>query len=115
MARNLTGERDEYVDCIQAALDDLERHRPGAEASLYRADVGIIKARVVDQRFAGTDRFGRYDEVLPFLRERLDDDTMQELYVLVLVAPGEMARSIANIDFEDNVPTDRASTAGATP
>ena len=114
MAKNLTDERDEYVDRIRAALEQLERDRPGAEASLYRALPGVIKARVVDDRFAGVDHYARHDDVFAYLRDHLDEDTMQELYILVLVAPDEMARSIANIDFEDSVPSDRA-TAGAAP
>jgi stress-induced morphogen len=105
MASVLRGQNDQYVDALAKALTEYEAEHPGAEASLYRQNPGSVRIRVVSSHFAGLSRSRRHDEVWAFLSARLDEDTLSEISILLLLAPAELARSLANMDYEDPQPS----------
>lgn len=105
MAKILKGSRDPYVDRVAAALDEYESQHAGAEASVYRQNPGAIRVRIIDDRFAGTSRTRRHTEVWDFLSQRLDEDVLGEIYTLTLLPTSELRSSMANMDFEDPLPS----------
>jgi stress-induced morphogen len=103
MATLVRGTRDEYVDRIKAALDEYESAHPRAVATLYRVEPAIVRVRVVDDAFAGVSAGDRHDRVWNFLSARLDEDTLQEIAILLLLTPAEQPRSFMNTEFDDPV------------
>jgi hypothetical protein len=57
----------------------------------------------VDDAFARVSKGDRHDRVWDFLTARLDDDTMQEIAILLLLTPGEQGKSFMNVEFDDPV------------
>jgi hypothetical protein len=105
MAKVLRGTHDKYVQAIVEALNEYERQFPNAEASVYRQNPGAVRVRVIDDRFAGMPRSRRHDEVWEFLTQRVGEDTMGEISSLLLLPPAELRSSLANMEFEDPVPS----------
>ena len=103
MATVTRGDRDEYVDRLKAALDEYERAHPSAVATLYRQEPAVVRIRIVDRAFAGQSKGTRHDRVWRFLTDHLDEDTIQEIAILLLVTPAEQPRSFMNGEFEDPV------------
>lgn len=106
MATVVRGKTDEYVKKIKAALDAFETSHPGAVAELYRQNSGSIRVRIIDQRFAKMSRPRRHDEVWDFLADRLDDDTLQEISVLLPIGPAERDSSFMSMEFDHPVKSD---------
>ena len=105
MATITRGTVDEYVERIKSALDAYEVQYPGAVATLYRQDPASIRIRIVDARFKGMSKGDRHDQVWDFLAARLDDDTIEELSILLPLAPEEQPSSFMNAEFEDPIPS----------
>ena len=105
MATIHSGQQDKAVRSVKSALDAYEHAHPGADATLYRQNSASIRIRIVDKAFAGLSRGDRHDSVWEFLSEKLDDDTIQEISVLLLLAPGEQQKSFMNFEFEHPVPS----------
>ena len=108
MATITRGAHDEMVNTLSAALADYEVAHPGAKATLYRQSPGSIRIRIVDKGFANRSTGSRHDAVMRFLRGRLAemaDDLLQEVSVLLLLAPGETKSSFLNSEFEDPIPS----------
>lgn len=99
------GDRDKCVLSLQQALDEYESEHPGADASLYRQNPGSVRVRIVDDRFAGMTRSRRHDHVWEFLSERVSNDVMAEVSVLILLPTAELKTSLANLEFEDPTPS----------
>jgi stress-induced morphogen len=106
MATIVRGTTDKAVADLRAALDKYESLHPGSEASLYRQNPGSIRVRVIDDRFAGMSRSQRHDELWDFLSHEVGDDVMGEVSVLLEFPRSELARSLANLDYEDPLPSD---------
>jgi stress-induced morphogen len=103
MATIVRGNTDEYQQRIKAALDEYENLNPGSVAELYRQNLGSIRIRIVDSKFRGMSKVDRHDLVLNFLAARLDNDTMEEISVLLALAPDELRSSFMNAEFDDPV------------
>lgn len=97
------GENDTNVDAIRKALDDYEQQHQGASAALYRQNPGSIRVRIIDPRFAKMSRSARHDVTWNFLAERIGDDCMSELSLLLLLSPNEVDTSLMNAEFENPV------------
>ena len=100
------GSTDHAVTVLKAALDRYEADHPGSKATLYRQNSGSVRVRVVDDGFAGMNRARRHDAVWAYLEQKVEGDTLQEVSVLLLMTPDELNRSLANLDFEDPIPSD---------
>lgn len=105
MAKVTRGAEDDAVRALTSALEQYESASPGAEASLYRQNSGAIRLRVIDRKFAGMKRSRRHDLVWEFLAQRVNEDILQEVAVLILLAPEELASSLINLEFEDPIPS----------
>ena len=103
MATVVRGSQDGYVERIKAALDEYERAHPGAVAELFRQETAIIWIRIVDAAFAGESWGDRHECVVRFLTDHLDEDTIQEIAILLLLTPAEQPKSVMNGEFDDPV------------
>lgn len=103
MATVIRGKSDAYVKKIKDALNEYEEAHPGAQAELYRQNTASIRVRIIDKQFTKMSKAQRHEMVLTFLAERLNQDTLQELSVLLLLAPTETESSFMNFEFEHPV------------
>jgi stress-induced morphogen len=92
------------VEKIKAVLSDYERKNPGAEAEVYRQNNASIRIRIFDENFAGLSKGDRHDRVWDFLAAGLDDDTLQEISVLLPLTRSEK-QSFMSVEFDDPVPS----------
>lgn len=103
MARITRGSRDKSTSKIKAVLDEYDRDHPGAASELYRQNSASIRIRIIDDRFARQSKAARHDGVFNYLSDRLDEDTLQEISVLLLLSPKEEKSSFMNTEFEHPV------------
>ncbi|MFO7901661.1 MAG: hypothetical protein ACQESR_30210 [Planctomycetota bacterium] len=100
--------RDKNIDeCLQAVADALARYEqqhPNAEIEVYRQNSASIRARIVDPDFAGVSKADRHDAIWAFV-EDLPEDQQAEISVLLLLTPGELKTSFANLEFDDPIPS----------
>ena len=96
MATIIRGPKDKAVKTLKTVLDEYERVHPGAVAQLYRQNTASVRIRIVDSRFVSMSAGDRHDEVWNFLSDRLDDDTIQEISVLLPLTPREQRVSFMN-------------------
>ena len=105
MATIVRNSQDKYVKLIKKALDKYERAYPGSKATLYRQNSVSVRVRILDPRFADWSKARRYDDVAAFLARELDEDTLQEISVLLTLTSNELKSSLANLDFENPLPS----------
>ncbi len=105
MAKIIGNHGDATVAAVAAALEEYEVRHPGAQAAVYRQNPGAIRARVVDDRFAGMSRSRRHDDVWTFLESQLGEDLVSEISSLLLLPNAELRSSLANLEFEDPLPS----------
>jgi stress-induced morphogen len=105
MATIIHGPKDKYVRKLKTVLDEYERENPGAVATLYRQNTASVRIRIVDSRFAKMTKGDRHDKVWDYLTSRVDEDTMQEISVLLLLSQEEQNSSFMNFEFNDPIPS----------
>jgi stress-induced morphogen len=105
MAKVVRGDQDENVGAILKALETYEKEFSGSDAAIYRQNPGVIRVRIIDDRFAGMPRSRRHDEVWQFLTQHLGEDLMAEIAALLLLPTSELRSSLANLEFEDPLPS----------
>jgi len=95
---------DVEVAEIVDALSVYQQNHADARIDVQRRHKFSIHIRVIDPDFEGTDRVDREPEVRKALRA-VSDETFQNITVLLLLAPSELERSFANMEFENPVPS----------
>jgi stress-induced morphogen len=98
------GESDASLESIKKALQSYQEDHPSAEIELYRQNSVSIRIRIIDPDFAGINRAERNDKVWKYL-DAISDDEQGDISMLVLLTPDETSRSMANLEFEDPVPS----------
>jgi hypothetical protein len=106
MATIVREPRDQAVTALKQVLDEYEQDYPGAVASLYRQNSASVRVRILDDRYAAMSKSKRHDLVWDYLAARLDDDTLQEVSVLLLLTPREQSSSLMNMEFEHPLPSE---------
>jgi stress-induced morphogen len=99
MAASIRGTADPVTERIRDALKTYTDAHPAADAVVYRLSPVSVRARVIDPDFGGKSRSERHKTVWPLLYA-LDEDTLGDLTMLLLLTPTEAADSPANRDFE---------------
>jgi hypothetical protein len=99
MPITIRGKSDPNVDSMAEGLLAYERDHPDSEIEIYRYNSISLRLRVKDPAFAGVDKFDRHEQVWKYL-EKLPDEVQGDITMLVLLAPGEEADSLANFEFE---------------
>ena len=94
---------DDGLRMVYEALTRYTADHPGATADVYRHGRFLIRYRVVDARFENRPYDERLKAVWSYL-ETMPEEVVDELYTQTLLAPDEMAKSIANMDFDNPVP-----------
>lgn len=95
---------DRPMTLIQEALAEYGSAHPQAKIDLYRHSSVSIRVRIIDGGFEGKSRAQREDEIWPLL-ERLPEEVVAELSLLLLLTPNEAKKSFANVEFDDPVPS----------
>ena len=103
MASIARGPHDPAVEKIQSVLDEYERQYPSSRASVYRQNSASIRVRILDDRFRGTSKGDRHDDVWNFLVSHLSAEDIEEIALLLLLTPDEQRSSFMNSEFDDPV------------
>ena len=98
------GPTDAGIGQMIQALHAYEVDHSASRIDLYRQNRCSVRIRIIDPDFAGLDRIGRHADVWRYL-DVLPDDTVADVSTLILLTPDETARSFANMEFEDPVPS----------
>lgn len=104
MTESMAHTPDAEVEEIEKSLSNYKQNHPLARIDIQRRHEVSIHIRIIDPDFEGTDRVDREPEVRKLL-DTLDDETFQNVSVLLLLAPSELDRSLANMEFENPVPS----------
>lgn len=91
---------------IVEALKDYAVDHPTAEIEAYRQNSVSVRIRIVDSTFAGKSRAAREDDLWGFL-DRLPEEVVAEISLLLLLTPDEVEKSFANFEFENPIPSKR--------
>jgi len=105
MAIITRGSQDGLVLKIKSILDTYEQLHAGAKANVYRQNSASIRIRVVDPRFVSMSTPDRHDDVWKFISDQLTDDELQEVSILLVLAPQEERSSLMNLEFDDPIPS----------
>ncbi len=98
------GNSDEVINRIIAALRAYEADHPNAQIDLYRQNSVSVRVRIIDPDLAGRSKVDRSKEAWKYLNS-LPDEIQSDLSSLILLAPEETKRSVANLEFEDPIPS----------
>lgn len=105
MARaNKSTKADPEIDQIRAVLADYVRDHGKAKIDIQRQNNVSIRIRIIDPDFKGMDRVDRDTALWKFL-DHLPDDVISNVTFLLLLTPDETAKSLANMDFENPIPS----------
>lgn len=89
---------------INEALREFKRQHPDADIKMYRRNLHSVRIRVIHPVFRGMDRVQRDNLMWTYL-EKLPQDVLQDVSMLVLLAPEELKDSFMNFDFEHPLPS----------
>jgi stress-induced morphogen len=95
---------DEVIQEILRFLEAYERDHPGSRGTAYRQNSASVRIRIIDPRFEGMDRVDRDIEVRKGL-DQLSDEAHFQITILLLLTEDELSGSLANMDFEDPIPS----------
>jgi hypothetical protein len=100
----MRGSSDGVIDQIVGALRPYLAAHPTSQIDLYRQNAVSVRVRIIDPDFAGQNNVDRSNEVWKYLGA-LTDEVGSDISTLILLTPGETQKSLANIEFEDPVPS----------
>jgi len=95
---------DPQIHPVATALDAYQDAHPSAQIDVRRQNPVSIRVRIVDPGFSGKDRLDREPEVWNELK-KLPDEVFADITMLLLLAPEEAASSLANVEFENPIPS----------
>jgi len=98
------GGSDAVIESVKRALETYQRDHPAAEIDIYRQDSVSGLVRIIDPDFTDMSRVERNDLIWKYF-DQVSDDDQGDISMLVLLAPDETSRSMANLEFEDPVPS----------
>ena len=82
--------------------DLLRKHFDQADS--YRQNSASVRVRIIDPDLSEKTRRERNDLAWRYL-DPLSEEAQGQISMLVLLTPSELARSMANLEFEDPVPS----------
>lgn len=95
---------DAILRQIADVLREYEKKHPRADIDIYRQNSVAVRVRVVNPEFARVSRAEREDEVIALI-EKLPEDVIAEVSLLLLLTPEEAKKSIANLEFDNPIPS----------
>jgi stress-induced morphogen len=90
---------DRAVKKIQDALSEHKQADPDAEIDIHRHNSVSIRIRITDPDFKGSDLVERDNQLWKIL-EKLPEDVLSQISLLLLFTPEERKKSLANAEFE---------------
>jgi stress-induced morphogen len=99
-----TSRPDKALRQIIQALETYSREHPSAEIETYRQNSVSVRIRIIDSAFKGKSRIAREEELWALLNE-LPEDIVAEISLVLLLTPDEAKRSLANVEFDDPIPS----------
>jgi hypothetical protein len=104
MSNNENGQADGEVLQVVKSLERYQRDHPKAQIAVRRQNPVSIRIRIVDPDFEDLDRVDREPPVWSAL-ESLPEDVFSNITMLLLLSPDETEGSLANLEFEDPLPS----------
>jgi hypothetical protein len=98
------GATDDILEEIKKVLSSYQKDHSAAMIDLYRQNSASVRVRIVDPDLGGLSKRERNDLVWKYL-DPLSDRSQADISMLVLLTPGETGKSMANLEFEDPVPS----------
>jgi len=95
---------DIQVRQICDAVDELKSAHPRAKVGIQRRSSVSIRIRIIDPDFKGLDLVERDNQLWRSL-EKLPEEVLSQISLLLLLTPAEMQTSLANFEFEHPVPS----------
>jgi len=99
MSVEVLGNNDPVTELFAASLQSYAVNHPSAVVQVYRDSPVAVRVRIVDPDFRGKSRSERHKTVWPILYN-LDQDKLEELGMLLLIAPEEKEGSAVNREFD---------------
>ena len=105
MSISVGGTSDKIVKQVLEALRPYEEQHPSAQIEAYRQNSVSIRVRIIDDDFSGISRTDRHEHIWTFL-EKLPEEVLSEMSLLVLLTPAEAKNSFASYEFDHPTPSD---------
>lgn len=104
MAVNVRTQRpDARLKRIVRALEEYAQAHPDAEIDVYRYDDVSVRVRIIDPAFKGVSRARREDDLWRIL-DKVPEESVADINVLLLLTPDETKTSIGSLDFDNPLP-----------
>jgi hypothetical protein len=98
----LKQDRDPVIEEVLEVLrEGYVRHHPKARVDAYRLGSQLIRVRVVDPDFARQPLDERDEPLWKILGSKLTLETINRISFLLPLAPQELKKSGANLEFEN--------------
>lgn len=95
----IRGKVDEALKLVEKSLLDHVTQHPEGQIVLYRQNSISIRIRVIDPCFANLRKSERHALIWKHLA-CLPEETQGDISMVVLLTPGEVKESLANLEFE---------------
>ncbi|HXG09901.1 MAG TPA: hypothetical protein VNK04_08945 [Gemmataceae bacterium] len=95
---------DKVLKQIVGALEEYAATHPKADIETYRPFPAAVRIRVIDPGFKGVRRSKREDELWAYL-EKLPEEVVSEITLVLMYTPAEAKKSFANKEFENSIPS----------
>jgi stress-induced morphogen len=87
---------------IRDALSEHMKAHPGAKIDVQRRNSVSIRIRIIDPDFKSLDLVQRDNQLWKIL-EKLPEDLLSRISLLLLMTPNEAKKSLANFEFDRHV------------
>ena len=105
MSIKIRGDKpDQILREIAGILNEYDKNHPKAKIELYRQNSVSVRIRILSPEFAGRSRAQREEEVWAILN-KLPEETLAEISLLLLLTPNEAKNSFASLEFDDPIPS----------
>jgi hypothetical protein len=100
----LTEHPDETLNQIVQALKQYDAAHPRSKIDVYRQNSVSVRIRIIAPDFNGKSRAEREDDLWRVL-DRLPEEVVAEISVLLMLTPAEAKASFANMEFDNPIPS----------
>jgi stress-induced morphogen len=96
--------RDKVLTSVLAALDEYKEKHSKAIIDAYRQNSASLRIRIIDPDFGPLERIERHRLVWRIL-EKLSEEVLSQVSLLLLLSPEEAKKSLTNAEFENPIPS----------
>lgn len=90
---------DNDEQTIRDALSEHKKAHPAAKIDVQRRNSVSIRIRITDPDFKGSDLVERDNQLWKIL-EKLPEDVLSQISLMLLLTPKEAKNSLANLEFD---------------